>query len=221
MRSMLIVASLLALTGCAGSELWHCERAELLQLDESRPVVIVDIDDTVVAGGTWNSVRIFLNLAASRMEPFPDAPQVVRALQRDHDVVFVTARDDSLARRTLRWLERHGFPRTPVFFSTSYLPGTARKIEYKGAVVAEVQRRGFDVRHGFGDKASDIAAYTKHGVSATLILDGAGDEDLDLTLELLGVEAWPVESGHATLLKSLIFSTDEAWRRIGEDDETP
>jgi len=166
----------------------------------TKPVVVVDIDDTIVDGGTWKSIRLLLDPFYSNVAAYPGAADALSNLQADWNVILLTARDDLFRRRTVKWLSEHGFPRTPVIFSASFLLDADDRERYKTAAIAALQERGLLVKYGVGDKASDIGAYRRRGLEAILIVEGDDDPDLKTTRELLtrkyGAEAADVKTVH-------------------------
>ncbi len=219
LRIELVFISLLGMAGCAstGSE-WTIAREDLLESYRGeggrKPVLVVDIDGTLVDGGTWNSIRLYFNLFYSSLEPFPEAPQRLRELQDDWNCILLTARDDSLANRTLHWLERHGFPELPVVFSRSYLFLDSSTERFKEAAIARLKEEGLRVDLGVGDKATDVAAYQANGLKAILILNGAGDPDLNAALEILGLEAIVPARGGLGPLELVVLSREKAWELV-------
>lgn len=210
---------LLGAGGCAAPpEVQYVAREDLLEgyrrQQLQKPVLVVDIDDTLVEGGTWNSIRLFFNLFYSGLEPFPEAPQRLRELQNDWNCILLTARDDSLANRTLHWLERQGFPELPVVFSSSYLFLDSSAERFKEKAIAGLKEGGLRVDLGVGDKATDVAAYRANGLKAILILSGAGDPDLDATLEALGLEAIAPSGGGLGPLELVVLSREKAWELV-------
>jgi hypothetical protein len=163
---------------------------------DPKPVLVVDLDDTVVEGGFWNSLRLALGLFYGSTPPLENAPTHLRELERDWNIVFVTARSGFLDQRTIAWLDRHEFPRAPVFFSSRWLLSSERREEYKSLVIVEIKQRGLTPRFGVGDKASDLGAYYRNDMESILLLSGPEDPDLDKTLERFGVDE--IDDGRLT-----------------------
>ncbi len=167
-----------------------------------RPTVIVDLDDTVVDGSTWKSIRLAADIGYRRTPPFPQSPRVLRRLARRWNVVFVTARPDFVAESTLLWLEHHGFPTAPVIFASSFLLTDRGKEDYKTAAIAAVRDAGLLVLAGVGDKATDMVAYERHDLRRYLLLESPDDPDLERT-------------GDVDAIDLITESWLDAWFRIG------
>ena len=84
-------------------------------MSDDRPLAIVDLDGVVadvrhrlkyVERRPKDWKRFFA--AAVRDEPHPEGLAVVRRLEEDHEVVYLTGRPGHLRDDTLAWLDRHG-----------------------------------------------------------------------------------------------------------------
>ncbi len=213
-----LVVALAMLAGCCTSEhAWHIEREELIDVYResvpSRPLIVIDIDDTVVESGFWSNLRLFFNLYSSKA-PFEGAPEALHELRSSWNLVLVSARDDQFAGRTVRWLDAQGFPEAPVVFSNRLLLSASSRAEYKTRVMEHLRQRGLPTAVGIGNEASDVAAYLANEARAILILDGPSDADLDATLAQLRVET--LFGGKAAPLELVVLSTEGAWKRITE-----
>jgi len=165
----------LAVSGCSSAGSWMA-RGELLDPPGSpRPILVVDLDDTVVSapGGSLN--------AALPIWPSPPAfrgaSETLRRLGEHYQVVFLTARPKLVAAGTLQWLDAHCFPRAPAIFACTLLGSAARQERYKTAALAALAKRGGRIVWGVGDKQSDLAAYRSVGAQPILILECAADPD--------------------------------------------
>jgi phosphatidate phosphatase APP1 len=96
-----------------------------------RPVVVSDIDDTIIdsgiAHGLLATVRTALLLDASTRVPLEGAPALYRAMARDADgperpFVYLSTSPWNLARFLQRFLEQHRFPDGPLLL-TDWGPG--------------------------------------------------------------------------------------------------
>jgi hypothetical protein len=222
---ILIVFFVLLAGGCAGDG-FRIEGEELLQSyrarPDHRPLVVVDMDDTLVPAGTWNFLRLALHLAYPGVEPLEEAPAILSEIAGRSSLVIVTARDEWFRGETLAWLEAHHFPRAPVVFSRHFLCTDRSREEWKSRAIRSLLERGFKPGWGVGDKPSDMLAYRANGLRTVLILEGPRDPDLGRTLEALGVTglgaAFLGRSGGAPDLIAIGKRT--AWAEIRRSVET-
>ena len=126
------------------------------------PMVVVDLDRTVVASGfTW----VLLGGA----KPMAGSSTVMQHLAKDHTVVYLTHRIDFLGPSSKQWLTDNGFPAGPVLTSTlgGLLSGSGT---YKTGRLEAIRQTFKNVAVGIGDKCSDAKAYADNGMRAILIL---------------------------------------------------
>lgn len=144
-------------------------RGRVFVLDPTRPLAIVDID------GTLSDLNSFLvPFWGKRAKTFPGAPRVVQALARDHQVVYLTARDDLHDRITRSFLNRHRFPDGPVVFNDWGLGTRAERRQWRGkhhgtyklAALQDLVAKGLTIRLGIGDKDTDAYAYEGVGANS-------------------------------------------------------
>jgi len=209
------VALLPFVLGCAPEALFVLERDEVLneyvESLSNRPTLVVDLDDTVVDGGLWNSTTLFFDLCYGA-EPFPGAPESLCDLATRWNVVFVTARPDWVKDQTVQWLDAQGFPNAPVLFSPSPLLTSDAKRRYKAGAIGELRDRGLIVRYGVGDRASDVLAYDENGANAVLIVERSDDGDFAASFEALGATQYECGFGNVTLMTTV----DCAWAGVLE-----
>ncbi len=133
------------------------------------PIAIVDLDKTVVASS-------FAYVLVGKAKPMPDSASVLRRLDKDHTIVYLTHRPDFLSHASKTWLRTHGFPRGPVLTST-----LAGMVEGSGTFKTErlaALRQTFQkIQIGIGDKFSDAQAYARNGMRSVLILPVDWSED--------------------------------------------
>jgi hypothetical protein len=209
-------ALLLLAAGCAtagyrieGESLLH----GYLERSRERPVLIVDIDDTVVEGGFWNAFLLWTRICRGGVAPFEGAPRSLEQLEGRWNVVILTARDGCLRGPTLVWLSENRFPSTPVIFSRRAIFTAAGRAEYKRLAIGDLLKKGLQPGWGIGDKASDMLAYRQNGLHTVLILDGPRDPDLGKTLEALEVPA----IGPGGIVRGpdhVLLSPARAWEEI-------
>lgn len=146
-------------------------RARLAQgrvfvLDPNRPLAIVDVDGTISKLPSW-----LIPFWGKRAKTYDHAPQVVHALARDHQVVYLTARDDIFDRKTRTFLNRRGFPDGPIVFDLKFRPGGDHAAAYKLRELTRLQAKGFTLALGLGDKATDARAYLGAGIPSYIHTD--------------------------------------------------
>ncbi|MCA8924613.1 MAG: hypothetical protein KDD82_22565 [Planctomycetes bacterium] len=137
-------------------------RGRIFVLDPARPIAVVDIDGTLSDLHSW-----LVPFWGKRAKTFPGAPRVVQALARNHQILYLTARDDVHDRRTRLFLNRHRFPDGPIVFNDRGLTTKQERQQFRGKhhatyKLAELQRLqalGFTLRLGIGDKETDAFAY--------------------------------------------------------------
>lgn len=133
------------------------------------PLVIVDMDKTVVASG-------FAWVMVGKAKPMPAADLVLQRLAAGHTIVYLTHRPDFLGPTSKRWLTEYKFPLGPVLTSTmsGLMSGSGA---YKTARLDAIRKSFPNVRLGIGDKISDARAYSENGLRSVLILDFDWSED--------------------------------------------
>ena len=92
-------------------------------------------------------------------------------LARDYEILYLSARDDSLLARSRAWLDHHQFPRGALLTRDLHL-GNLSAESFKTRRLRELQRR-FQLVAGVGDRNEDARAYLEAGLYAIMI----GDED--------------------------------------------
>lgn len=128
----------------------------------SEPMVVVDLDKTLVADG-------FHTVLIGDPEPMADSVEVMRRLAGEHTIVYLTHRPDVFTNKSKSWLAEHGYPPGPVLLSSisEFLRGSGA---YKTEMLRELTGRFSGIRVGIGDKVSDATAYHRTGLESVLIL---------------------------------------------------
>lgn len=106
--------------------------------------------------------------------PLPRSAEVLRELSSRYLVIYLTARDDSLANKTSEWLRSHGFPSGPLMvwdWRIKNVFGASRKKqgEYKTQLLKDLRRKWPFVVAGIGNRAHDAEAYLSAGMKAIII----------------------------------------------------
>ncbi|MBE3069617.1 MAG: hypothetical protein IMZ66_05205 [Planctomycetes bacterium] len=140
------------------------------------PVVVVDLDKTIVASG-------FHAVLLGNPEPMPGSPEVLSRLARDRTVVFLTHRPDYFGPKSKQWLRAQGYPPGPVLLSTvgGFLKGSGT---YKQDAIRSLKQRFKGIAVGIGDKVSDAQAYHDNGLKAFLIVQVPDDASADALEQL-------------------------------------
>ena len=136
-------------------------------ISANRPVAISDIDHTISNMGA----KDFLFRPIEEIPTLPNAVEGIESLALNHQVVYLTARDDTFTSKTDRWMEYNQFVAGPVYFWDfgfgNGVPGNHG--EYKSGVIARMKKKFNKVLIGVGDKPHDVAAYREHGLRAYYI----------------------------------------------------
>jgi len=125
------------------------------------PIVIVDLDKTLVASG-------FKTVLVGDPPPMPHSTEVMRRLARDFTVVYLSHRLDYFGPKSKAWLRRHVYPRGPVLLAgvRDFFKGSG---EFKTEVLEQLRRLFKGRMIGIGDQVSDALAYRANGLEAFLI----------------------------------------------------
>lgn len=140
-------------------------------LDPNKPVAVVDIDGTISDLPDWK-----VPFSGARAPTFPGAPQLLADLAATHQIVYLTARDDSFDAQTRPFLARHGFPAGPVIYNDLGLStiGEIRQLfpsehgPFKLRKLQELLARGIKVEVGIGNAETDAFAYEGAGIASYL-----------------------------------------------------
>ncbi len=132
------------------------------------PMVVVDMDKTVVASG-------FHEVLVGSPKPMAGSQDVLAELAKQHTIVYLTHRPDFFRRKSRTFLVRHGFPDGPLLLSTpeGFLSGSEA---FKSAQIARLRESFSNIEIGIGDKIGDARAYEKNGLRAFCILPPPGPD---------------------------------------------
>jgi hypothetical protein len=132
-----------------------CRRADT-------PLVIIDLDKTVVASG-------FQQVLVGTPEPMADSVEVMKRLAKEYTPIYLTHRPDLFGPKSRAWLREHDYPGGPLLLSDigGFLKGSGA---FKSAMLGDIRRRFKGNAVGIGDKVSDAVAYHDHGLRAFLII---------------------------------------------------
>jgi hypothetical protein len=126
------------------------------------PMVIVDMDKTIVASG-------FQTVLLSDPLPAEGSQKVLHQLAQSYTVVYLTHRPEYFGPKSKAWLQHNHFPQGPVILSSlsGFLKGSQA---FKSAALADLRSRFSRIEIGIGDKISDALAYHENRMKAYLIL---------------------------------------------------
>jgi len=143
------------------------------------PLVIVDMDKTIVATG-------FQTVLFGSPRPMERSQEVLSRLAQDHTIVYLTHRPDLFGLKSKRWLRDNQYPPGPVLLSTigGFLKGSGA---FKSGMLEQIRRQFTNVRIGIGDKISDAQTYHEHHMRSILIVE-IPKADAPQPLEALAAE---------------------------------
>ena len=130
------------------------------------PIVVSDVDGTLT--GSENAYPLSLALGGD-VPAHATAPEtLMSAAAHGVSVIYISARGDRFTHDTRTWLAAKGFPRGPVRLPTSIItmPGEDT-IDFKSNALASLA--AFKMLAGFGNRGTDIAAYTEAGLTPNRI----------------------------------------------------
>jgi hypothetical protein len=143
------------------------ETARLFVLGAEARLLVVDVDHTI-SDLRELDVPFTENV---RIPSLPGSVETLNRLARDHLVVYLSARDESLYNKTRDWLRQRGFPDGPLFTRDYSIWESAET--FKRQFIADLKKRFPHVEAGIGNTANDARAYLDNGLRA-FILDPAG-----------------------------------------------
>jgi hypothetical protein len=128
-------------------------------------IVACDIDSTI---SQTSLASLFFDEADESSIPIPDSPEVLTELDRDFQVLYLTARPRFTLEKTRRWLEEHGYPREPVV--TSLAPRDALgQTRYKTRTLDSLRKHYNHLLIGIGNTDIDADSYAIHGMLVLLV----------------------------------------------------
>ena len=126
------------------------------------PVCIVDLDKTLVASG-------FHLVLVGDPQPMPGSVDVMKRIDKDYTVVYLTHRPDLFGVKSKGWLRQQGYPLGPLLLSDigGFIQGSGA---FKSNVLKDLRARFTGNAVGIGDKISDAQAYFDNGLRSFLIV---------------------------------------------------
>lgn len=126
-------------------------------------IVITDIDGTISESEDAIVEQV---TSGTDIDHRPHAPEALAKLP--HVIVYVSSRGDVFTETTRTWLTSHGFPRGLLRLGRGvFVPSGDRSVDYKTAVLRALT---IPIAAGIGNRASDIAAYSRAKIPASRIL---------------------------------------------------
>ena len=145
----------------------HSAEASVFVWGQGRPVMAVDIDQTV----SQTKKRYLLGDGLDPSKPLPRAAPVLGELAGRVQVVYLTPPPPEMAVKTRRWLADHGFPPGPVLtWDIDEYEFSAT--EYKKERLDDLKDRFDHVTIGIGNAESDHKAYRRRKL-LTILIDPA------------------------------------------------
>lgn len=126
------------------------------------PLLIVDLDKTVVASGFGTVLR-------GNPQPMLHSAAVLKRLATRFTIVYLSHRIEYLSVKSKAWLAANGFPRGPLLMPDigDFVKGSE---EYKQEALARLRLRFRGRIVGVGDKVSDAVAYHANGAQSVLFI---------------------------------------------------
>lgn len=132
-------------------------------LQEQTPIVVVDLDKTLVASG-------FEAVLVGQPQPMPDSPAVMNRLAQKFSIVYLTHRPEYFGPKSKQFLEDNHYPAGPVLLSNlrEFLSGSER---FKTLAIRNLKKRFPRALLGIGDKIADARSYVDNDLAAYVIID--------------------------------------------------
>jgi hypothetical protein len=135
------------------------------------PLIIVDLDKTLVASG-------FKTVLVGNPQPMPQSLEVMKRLEKDFTVIYLTHRAEFLGLKSKAWLHDYGYPRGPLLLADGH-EMFEKSGPYKSAALETLRQRFRGRAIGIGDQISDALAYKQNGIEPFLLLTVPPDADAD------------------------------------------
>ncbi len=135
---------------------------------DASAIVVSDMDGTLIDGENTFATSLVTGAAVA---PRPGAVAALKTLaSKGYLVVYMSSRGRLLQERSRRWLIDSGFPAGVVRHAASAvtLPGTATT-DYKASTLAALLSSGLAPAVGFGNRATDAAAYLRASIERSQI----------------------------------------------------
>ncbi|MBI5360094.1 MAG: hypothetical protein HZA48_05870 [Planctomycetes bacterium] len=151
--------------------------------NQQQQFIISDIDHTLCDA----SIMEFLLYKNANVKPLKNSVEAMNLLAEKYTVIYLTHRDDRFLLRTKEWLKMKGFPAGVSYYSD--LPHSSLNAEeFKTPVVRELKARWPNIVYGFGDKKTDMDAYSQNGIECFII--SAPDTSAEVPVSAHYVKDW-------------------------------
>jgi hypothetical protein len=151
-------------TAGIGDESYRSD-AEIVAWRSDRVIVGCDIDSTI---SQTSLGALFFDEWDETSQPIADSPAVLTEIDRDYQLLYVTARPRFTLGKTRHWLDGHAYPRQPVV--TSLATGDAfGQTTYKTRALKSLQKHYTNLLIGIGNTDIDADSYTRHNMLVLLI----------------------------------------------------
>lgn len=132
-----------------------------------RPVVVFDLDDTLLKAKYAGMVFCLKDSSP----PMPLAQETVEELSKDYSIVYLTVRARVFRDMTRTWLAKHEFLPFPTTYAIDFSYYTKQK-EARVDIIKNIQRNGFTIVAGVGDKEADELALDECGIPRMIVRPG-------------------------------------------------
>jgi len=129
-----------------------------------RVIVGCDIDSTI----SQTDLRALFFGELDLSTPIEGSADALNDLDRDFQILYVTARPRFTLPKTTRWLTEHGYPREPVVTSLT-VRDALRQTGYKTRTLDSLRKHYQNLLIGIGNTAIDADSYSAHGMLALLV----------------------------------------------------
>lgn len=151
--------------------------------DQGQQFIISDIDHTLCDA----SMMEFLLYKNANVKPLKNSVEAMNLLSGRYTIIYLTHRDDRFLLHTKEWLKMKGFPAGVSYYSD--LPHSSLNAEeFKTPVVRELKARWPNIVYGFGDKKTDMEAYSKNGIECFIL--SAPDTSAEMPASVHYVKDW-------------------------------
>ena len=133
--------------------------------NHERITLVVDIDETLCVTD-YNSVLWGIGSDDSR--PLAGCVTVMRELASDYDILYLTARPDSVRGKTQRWLASKGFPQGRIVTSPT-VGDFILQSDFKKNMLRRIGGGQKGMLIGIGDKAADGEAYRTNRMLSVVV----------------------------------------------------
>ena len=139
-------------------------QGSVLVIAKDAPIAVCDIDNTLAD----ISAVDFLLSTNEKTPVMKGSVEAMTAISARCRVVYLTHRDDYFLIKTKKWLELNKYPDGPVIFGD--IPHTSTDpAVYKKKALSAIKAKWPNLLYGFGDKDSDLEAYSSLGMQSFII----------------------------------------------------